>query len=396
MEADMPGQRVRILGVLGGVAALAAVAFGLWTGLGSHGKRSNRPVVRVNADSPLALIAQQIEKGDFRALTAIANKLDAIHDGPPVGVDETEGKDWITVLKAIRGNYARFGDGTRGAAASLSARILDRFAADPAPAIWIEALTPVHDIILAALSDRALKARVPALIEVKRFWNWQPGRSMDTREELILGDWKETFYLSVIDCMANADPKVRASAIACLGELPIDKAAANAAPYVNDPDPLVRAQTIVAFAKRPQVLPEDDIIPLIYDVNPDVASKAIEVLKIRGLTNEQIGMCRMIAHPKADIRLSAIPMLAGRVDVDPIVWLIRLSRDTDESVRLKAIEALGARKEIEARDRLAEIASADRSKVVREAAAKLMVGDDDQTASLPPLPDSSGLKPKAN
>jgi hypothetical protein len=46
--------------------------------------------------------------------------------------------------------------------------------------------------------------------------------------------------------------------------------------------------------------------------------------------------------------------------------------------------------------RLAEMAQSDASEAVRQAARKLVPAIDETTASLPPLPGSASLNPKAN
>jgi HEAT repeat protein len=76
--------------------------------------------------------------------------------------------------------------------------------------------------------------------------------------------------------------------------------------------------------------------------------------------------------------------------------LIQLSRDQNEMVRISAIEALGAYKTPSVQRRLAEMARSDSSDKVRQAAGKLVPTVDETTASLPPLPGSSSLNPKAN
>jgi hypothetical protein len=67
-------------------------------------------------------------------------------------------------------------------------------------------------------------------------------------------------------------------------------------------------------------------------------------------------------------------------------------------VRAKAVEAMTGKDSADLRVRLREMASRDSSETIRTAAAKLVArfGTSDSTASLPPLPGSPSLTPKAN
>jgi hypothetical protein len=104
----------------------------------------------------------------------------------------------------------------------------------------------------------------------------------------------------------------------------------------------------------------------------------------------------LIFSPTPEQRVSVISLLKNRADLDPVVWLLQLSRDPVEMVRLSAIEALAAHKTPMVQRRLAEMARSDASQAVRQAAGKVVPSTDESTASLPPLPGSSSLNPKAN
>ena len=94
--------------------------------------------------------------------------------------------------------------------------------------------------------------------------------------------------------------------------------------------------------------------------------------------------------------MSVIPLLKDRSDVDPAIWLIQLSRDPEEVVRISAVEAMGPLKSTAVQRRLSEMARSDLSEAVRKAAGKLVAPGRENTASLPPLPGSANLNPKAN
>jgi hypothetical protein len=93
-----------------------------------------------------------------------------------------------------------------------------------------------------------------------------------------------------------------------------------------------------------------------------------------------------------------ISLIKNRTDIDPVVWLLQLSHDSDESVRVQAVEALGAQKTqlVSVKRRLAEMARSDSSEQVRRMASKFVPSVAGTTASLPPLPGSASLNPKAN
>ena len=111
-----------------------------------------------------------------------------------------------------------------------------------------------------------------------------------------------------------------------------------------------------------------------------------------------ISLGGLLVSPKPQQRASVITLIKNRTDIDPIVWLLQLSHDGDESVRIQAVEALAAQKmpTVSVKRRLAEMARSDSSRQVRETASKFIPSIEETTASLPPLPGSPSLNPKAN
>jgi HEAT repeat protein len=226
-----------------------------------------------------------------------------------------------------------------------------------------------------------------------------PGRSLTTAEEDALGLWKEGLHKPVVRCLASTDIRTRIGAISCLGYLPIDSFAAPAVPYLEDNDSTdVRRQTLVSFAQRPGLLTEDMLLRRLHDPDQSIRETASLVLKTRGLNQELISLGGLLVSPKAEQRASVISLIKNRTDIDPIVWLLQLSHDSEENVRIQAALALSGQKSqpIALRRRLAEMASSDSSAQVRQAASKLIPSAAETTASLPPLPGSSILNPKAN
>ena len=284
----------------------------------------------------------------------------------------------------------------RAIAVSLSYRIFDRFAVEPAPAQWSETLPPVHDLLSAGLADSDPNVRAAALKEIAKIWAWLPGRSLTPAEENALATWKEGLYRPVVRSLGNRDPQTLVAAVACLGSLPLDNAAAPAIAYVENKYSDVRKQTLISFAQRNLLLTDDMVLNRLHDEDPMIRMTANIILKTRGLTKEQIDLGGLIFSPKSQERISVIPFLKDRTDIDPVVWLIQLSRDPEEMVRISAIEALAGHKTPSVRKRLTEMARSDQSAVVRQTASRHVASPQEKTVSLPPLPGSPNLNPKAN
>jgi HEAT repeat protein len=404
-----------------------AVAIVVSAGLFSRGGRRGTPrkPVVFNEKTPLPALTEALREGDARALAALYQRMTARNDALPKALSEVEAAEWIEVLKGLRTGFLKFGGYGRTSVMPVTTKIFDRFAVEPAPANWLNATAPVRDLFVSGLNDPDLNVRVAAMMEVCRIWGWVPGRSMLPVEIDYLADWKEGMVVPVKQRLSDRESKSRVAAVACLGTMPLDKVAAPAIPYLEDPSGEVRQQVLISFASRPGLLSTDAIIKRLYDADPGIPSLAETVLKTRGLKEEHIGFARLLYHPKPELRASLIPLIRNRTDIDPVVWLLRLSEDREESVRIAAIEALADRTDPEVLNRFATLATSDPSPGVREAAAR-HVSPTTQTASatplplprprgqrersaaraasptpentvaLPPLPGSASLNPKAN
>jgi HEAT repeat protein len=394
-EADMPERRRTvhwIIGLMGLAVLVASVAL---TQRSKHRARHTPPVA-LDAKAPLSQIAQQLQHGDAKALGALFQRVMPRPDDKPQPVSEVEAGELTQALESLRTGYPKLSPYGRAAAMSITARILDKFTVDPAPPQWGNVLSPSHDLLTAGLADSALNVRVAALTEVTKLWVYTPGRiRLFDVEKQRLADWKQAFLDSVVRRLGDEQPVLRAAAVTCLAALPIDSAAAPASAYIADPDPNVRSQVLSAFADRRSLLTDETVLARLSDPDPRIPPLAEQVLKARGLTQEQIGLGGLIAHPRPEMRESVIPLLANRTDIDPVTWLVYLSRDEDESVRMKAAEALTNRDSLEARQRLAEMATSDPSVAVKKLAGHL-IAPGEATAALPPLPGSPSLTPKAN
>jgi hypothetical protein len=394
----MMGRRwksVAIAGTLG----LAGVGGGLayWNQPAREGGRATQGDA-ASATSPMRVLAEGLRRGDPQALAGLCQQVLAGAEKPRPAVGEAEGEDLLAVLEGLRAGFLKFAPVGRASAVSAATHILDRYAIEPAPSSWIRALPTIHDLVIAGLADTSVEVRGSTLTEVGRHWNWLPGRTMTPAEEIQLATWKDGFYAPARRCLGDREPKSRAAAVVCIGTLPLDSMAAPAAAYVDDPESGgVRYKALMTFANRPNLLPVDSILRRLHDPETGIPELAELILKGRGLTKDQVLLGRQIFNPHPEIRASVIPLLRERTDIDPVVWLLQLSHDADEAVRAKAVEALVDRVSPEVDRRLREMAATDASPSIRATAGKHVARTSGETtASLPPLPGSPGLTPKAN
>ncbi len=389
----------KVAGILVVAVGLAATIFGVKVGFfrgGPGDTPASGPDSKVLGEkSPMADLVQGLRAGNPRALVFIQQHLPSA-DAPRVALTDAEAAEWIEALAGLRTGFVGLNSPARAIAISLSFQIFDRFAVEPAPARWEEALRPLHDLFSAGLADADELVRATSLGEVAKSWAWLPGRSITPVEENTLANWKDGLYPPVIRCLGNRDARTLVAAVACLGNLPIDHAAAPAIAYIENSNSDVRKQTLISFARRNLLLTDDMLLKRLHDEDALNRETAAVILKTRGLTQEQIRLGGLIFSPKPQERISVIPFLKDRKDIDPVVWLLQLSRDAEEMVRISAIEALAAHKTPSVHKRLAEMARSDRSPVVRESASRVVPTSQETTASLPPLPGSPNLNPKAN
>lgn len=397
--------RRRTTWVITGLVGLAALA-----GAFVMSRRSPVPAPAVEAkaeavaapgaEMSLKAMAEGLKRSDSSALAALVRKLEAKPEGGAKGLTDDEGAAWIEVIVGLRAGYPKFAaPAGRATCVAAVAAVLTKFAPEPAPAVWLGGLIPSFDLLSTGMNDPAPEVRAAALGALGRLWSWAPGRPMTPVEEGQLNEWKDRFHEPSRLRLADRDPRVRVAAVACLGLIPIDALAAPAVKYLDDPQSGdVRQQVLSSFAARPGLLTEDMILRRLHDHEPGLPQLAELVLQTRGLTKDQIALGRLITSPRPEMRASVIPLVKDRDDLDPVIWLLRLSHDGDETVRAKAVEALDGKDSPDVRARLREMADSDASPTIRTAAGKLVarLGGAESTASLPPLPGSSSLMPKAN
>ena len=113
-------------------------------------------------------------------------------------------------------------------------------------------------------------------------WVWIPGRSLTPFEEQTLGDWKAAIHVPVVRCLGATDSATRMAAVACLGSLPIDNAAAAAVAYVDDPESAdVRKQTLSSFSQRSTLLTDEMLFKRLHDQDASIREMASLILKTR-------------------------------------------------------------------------------------------------------------------
>ena len=393
------GASRRVVVILGGAVVLSAMVLAVTWGF--FGARRGNPGASasgaaVHEKSPLADLSEALRNSDPRALALLPQRLAPPPGAPHVGLSDREAEDWLAALAGLRSGFLGFNGPARAMAVTVACRIFDRLGVEPAPRRWIDALRPLHDLLSAGLADSDPGARVAALGEVSRLWGWLPGRSLTPAEENTLADWKDGLYPPVVRCLGQTDAPTLVAAVACVGAIPLDGAASAAVAYHENPHAAVRRQTLVSFARRNTLLTDDMLLKHQHDPDPAVQETAGLILKTRGFTQEQISLGSLIFSPKPQQRLSIIPLVKDRDDLDPVVWLLQLSRDPEEMVRISAVEALAAHQSPTVSRRLAEMARSDQSEAVRKAAGKVVPSPREATASLPPLPGSTSLNPKAN
>jgi HEAT repeat protein len=395
--------RPRTTWIITGALGIAATAAGIAFTLSQRGKAKPETAVAATnlpADTTLPAIAEGLTRSDIPSLVALAKRLDENAAGQAKPLTATEANEWVGVVKGLKAGYLKFkGASARTTAIAAVPPILHKFTIEPAPSGWFDTLMPILEMFNAGLGDPDPTVRVAALDSIGKIWDWYPRRALLPIEESELGAWKDRFGAPVKSKLADRDPRTRAAAVACLALAPIDALAANAVAYLDDPQSGdVRHQVLVSFAHRPLLLTADMIIKRLHDPEPGIPQLAELILQTRGLTKDQVAMGRMITSPRPEMRASVIGLVKDREDLDPIVWLLLLSHDMDEMVRAKAVEAMNGKDSPDLRIRLREMASKDSSESIRIAAAKLVarLGGTDSTASLPPLPGSTSLTPKAN
>jgi HEAT repeat protein len=390
----------KVAGIFAGAAVIAALGLGVrfgFLGSGQSGsKATSTGPTAVNEQSLLGDLNEGLSTGNPQMLGLIYKRALPAANAPRQALSEQDAVAWIDALSALRTGFPRFNPPGRVTAVSSACLILDKFAVEPAPAQWALALKPVHDMLIASLADAEEMPRYTGLMEAGRLWIWMPGRSLTPFEEQTLGEWKSAIHKPVVRCLGARDAQTRMAAVACLGKLPIDDAAAPGVRYVDDPIPAVRKQAVSSYSQRSTLLTHEMLFARLHDSDSLIREMATLILKTRGLTQEQISLGGLIYSPKAAQRVSVIPLLKDRTDIDPVIWLIQLSRDSEEMVRITAIEALAKHKSPSVQRRLAEMARSDGSEAVRRAASKLVPSAEETTAALPPLPGSSSLNPKAN
>ncbi|HEY2157379.1 MAG TPA: HEAT repeat domain-containing protein [Isosphaeraceae bacterium] len=396
--------RRRTTWMITGLIGFAALAGGLVLSRARMAKVQQGPsettAAPIGADTPLATLAEGIKRSDIASLSALVQRLEPKGDERPKALTDDEGADWIGVVVGLRAGYLKYTTpGPRAAAVGAVAPIMARFAVEPAPPAWLGALLPAFDLINSGLKDPAPEVRASALMAVGRLWSWTPGRPMTPVEERQLGEWKDHLHEPVLLRLADRDPRARAAAVACLGLSPLDALAAPAVAYLDDQQSGdVRHQVLVSFATRQDLLTDDMILKRLHDPDPGIPQLAELILKTRGLSKDQVALGRLIASPRPEMRASVVPLVKDHDELDPVVWLLRLSHDPDETVRTRAVEAMTGKDSPDLRVRLREMAEKDSSPAVRTAAGRIVnqLAGGEPTVSLPPLPGSPSLTPKAN
>ncbi len=213
----------RFAGIFAGAVIIAATLFGFkfgFFGAGRDGSQSSGSGASVDDKCPLSVLNEGLRNSDARALAVISERVTPKANVPKLPMSDAEGAEMLETLSALRTGFLRFAPPVRATAIGVACRILDRFALEPAPACWLQALRPLHDLLTASLADSTQKTRLAALDEIGRIWSWMPGKSLLPVEEDALAQWKGGIHPSVTRCLASPDPTTRMAAVSCLGTAP--------------------------------------------------------------------------------------------------------------------------------------------------------------------------------
>jgi len=213
-EADMPQRGGAGLWIRGGLAVVAAGA-GLVLTAGGCGSGDPKPVASstkaYSDSSTIEELAAGLREGDARALEAAQKRMAGKADAPRTAVTEAEIGGFLDLISGIRAGFLKFPPAGRGAATVVAATTIERFGVDPAPARFMEALKPIHDVYNAALADADPDVRFVALGQTSKFWSWIPGRTLSEADEQAVAAWKENLHRPVVRCLASNDARTRST-----------------------------------------------------------------------------------------------------------------------------------------------------------------------------------------
>src|SRR5208337_4652691 len=222
--------------------------------------------VSLGQASSLAVLNQGLRDSDPRALAVFHERLTPKANETRKALSDDEASMWLESLSALRIGFFKFSPPARATTAMVACGILDKFSVENAPARWIEALQPVHDILSACLADADSNVRYIALEQVSRLWVWMPGRSLIEAEENSLGNWKEGLHRPVVRCLGSTDISTRIGAIFSLGGLLVS------------PKPAQRCSVISLIKNRTDIDQVVWLLQLSHDTDETVRILAVQAL----------------------------------------------------------------------------------------------------------------------
>ena len=281
-------------------------------------RREHRGVA-INENSPLAELNKALGDSKSRALldhrtpgdSQAQRAASSLHRSRSRRVDRDAGR--------AASKLPEVGRRARVTAVTTACRIFDRFAVEPAPARWIEALKPLHDLLSASLADADPRPRYAALREISRLWVWIPGRSLTAVRGADTGRMERRSLRpgrSMPRQPRCPDPDRGRRLPGCVADRQRRRRRGRLSRRPGRRRP--RRQTLSSFAQRNLLLTDDMLLKRLHDEDPIVRDMANLVLKTRGLSQELISLGGLMFSPKADQRVSVIPLLKGRTDVDPV------------------------------------------------------------------------------
>ena len=144
----MPQRGGAGLWITGGLAVVAAGAGLFWatSALPTGGtKPAPSAAANFSASSTTDELVAGLRSGDARALEVVQKRF-MLPEGTKTALTDAQAAEIVELITAIRAGFLQFPTPGRAAATIVSATMLDRFSADPAPPRFLEILKPIHDV----------------------------------------------------------------------------------------------------------------------------------------------------------------------------------------------------------------------------------------------------------
>ncbi|MBV8488843.1 MAG: hypothetical protein JO161_11235, partial [Planctomycetaceae bacterium] len=146
----LKGRQARfwIAGTLG-AAAVLLIYFGFANWPATVAKVPLEHAAALGELKSVAALNQALREGDPQALGIFQQRVVPVQAARRHALSDDEAAGWIETLSCLRSGFFKYSPPARATAATVAGAILEKFTPEPAPARWVEALAPVHDIFSA-------------------------------------------------------------------------------------------------------------------------------------------------------------------------------------------------------------------------------------------------------